>query len=51
MTLESSDDDQKLSSAQDEDPYDAHLTRAFVPIPSNRLTEEELSDNQCKTDS
>ena len=41
MTLESSDDDQELSSAQDEDPYDAHLTRTFVPIPNNRLTEEE----------
>ena len=40
MTLESSYD-QELSSAQDEDPYDAQLTRTFVPIPNNRLTEEE----------
>ena len=39
VTLESSDDGKKWSSTtQDEDPYDAHLTRTLVPIPNNSLT-------------
>ena len=41
MTLESSDDDQKLPSPQDVDPYNAHLARTFVPSTAQRLTEQE----------
>ena len=52
MTIESSSADQELSSGQDEDPYDAHLARTFVPLSNNRLTEEEtirqsVQDRQC----
>ena len=32
MAVESTDDDQEMLAAQDEDPYDAHLARTFVPI-------------------
>ena len=41
MAVESTDDDQEMPAAQDEDPYDTHLTRTFVPIPVQRLTKQE----------
>ena len=42
MAVECSDDDeQEMPVGQDEDPYEAHLVRTFVPIPIPRLTEQE----------
>ena len=33
LAVEFCDEDQEMPAAQDEDPYNAHLVRTFVPIP------------------
>ncbi len=41
VTVQSTADDQELPSAEDLKPYDAHLSRTFVPNTVQRLTEQE----------
>ncbi len=41
VTVQSTADDQELPSAEDLNPYDAHLSRTFVPNTVQRLTEQE----------
>ena len=41
ITLNSTIDDPEPLSAQNEDPYDAHLSASFVPSTTKRMTEQE----------
>ncbi len=41
VTVQSTSDDQELQSAEGADPYDAHLSRTFVPNTVQHLTEQE----------
>ncbi len=41
VTVQSTVDDQELPSAEDLNPYDAHLSRTFDPNTVQRLTEKE----------
>ncbi len=41
VTVQSTADDQELPSAEDLNPYDAHLSRSFVPNTVQWLTEQE----------
>ena len=41
MTVDSPSDDSELSSTQDVDPYDANLSRTFIPLTPPRMTEQE----------
>ena len=41
ITLDSTMDDPKLLSVQNENPYDAHLSASFVPSTNQRMTEQE----------
>ena len=41
ITLDSTIDDPGPLSAQDEDPYNAHLSGSFVAITAQRMTEQE----------
>ena len=41
MTVESRSDDSEVSSTQDVDPYDANLSKTFVPLTPPRMTEQE----------
>ena len=41
VTLDSTIDDPEPLSAQDEDPYNAHLLDSFVPSTAQRMTEQE----------
>ena len=41
MTVDSPSDDSEVSSTQDVDPYDANLSRTFVPLTPPRMTEQE----------
>ena len=41
MTVDSPPNDSEVPSAQDVDPYDANLSRTFVPLTAPRLTEQE----------
>ena len=41
MTVDSPSDDSEVSSTQDVDPYDANLSRTFVPLTPPRITEQE----------
>ena len=41
MTVDSPPDDSEVPAPQDIDPYDADLSRTFVPVTAPRLTEQE----------
>ena len=41
MRVNSPPDDSKVPSAQDVNPYDANLSRTFVPLTAPRLMEQE----------
>ena len=41
ITLDSTIDDPELLSAQNEDPYNAHLSASFVPSTTQWMTEQE----------
>ena len=41
MTVDSPPDSAEVPSAKDVDPYDAHLSKTFVPMTAPRLTEQE----------
>ena len=41
ITVDSPPDNAEVPSAQDVDPYDAHLSETFVPMTAPRLTEQE----------
>ena len=42
VTLDSTIDNPEPLFAQDEDPYDAHLTTSFVPSTAQQMTEQEI---------
>lgn len=41
MTVDSPSDNSEVSSTQDIDPFDANLSRTFVPLTPPRMTEQE----------
>ena len=41
VTLESADDQEEIQPSEDEDPYNAHLSRTFVPTVAHRVTEQD----------
>ena len=43
ITLDSTIDDPEPPSAQNEDPYDAHLSASFVPSTTQWMTEQETN--------
>ena len=50
MTVDSPPDDSEVPAPQDIDPYDADLSRTFVPVTARRLTNRKPSDSQCRSD-